>query len=243
MKILSLIFLSVFLIFSSAEGEQEKQKIEIFKIQKVIKIDGSLEEYGGLAPNIRMDNDSFEKLGYNPWEGPDDLRADIYLLWDEENLYVTARVFDDVPFVNNNEGSDIWNGDCLEVTLGTDEKADLKRVYFVKGDYQIGLSPGNNKDIKPSDWIWRKDDHMGGIEVASRKVERGYLIESKIPFKVLDGFKPQVGRAIGFDIAVDDADKDARELQFVWTGTKNFYMDPSEWGIAVLADKKITPLP
>lgn len=243
MKILSLIFLSVFLIFSSAEGEQEKQKIEIFKIQKVIKIDGSLEEYDGLAPNIRMDNDSFEKLGYNPWEEPDDLRADIYLLWDEENLYVTARVFDDVPFVNNNEGSDIWNGDCLEVTLGTDEKADLKRVYFVKGDYQIGLSPGNNKDIKPSDWIWRKDDYMGGIEVASRKVERGYLIESKIPFKVLDGFKPQVGRAIGFDIAVDDADKDARELQFVWTGTKNFYTDPSEWGIAVLADKKITPLP
>ncbi|MFH1778676.1 MAG: sugar-binding protein [Candidatus Omnitrophota bacterium] len=242
-KILSLILVIVFLLSFSAEGEQEKQKIEILKTSKTIKIDGNFEEYLNLKPSIKMDNDSFEKLGYNLWEGPEDLSADIYLLWDDENLYVTARVFDDVPFVNNNEGSDIWNGDCLEVTLGTDEKADPERVYCVKGDYQIGLSPGNNKDIKPSDWIWRKDDYMGGIEVASRKVERGYLIESKIPFKVLDGFKPQVGRAIGFDIAVDDADKDARELQFVWIGTKNFYMDPSEWGIAVLADKKITLLP
>ncbi|KPK41654.1 MAG: hypothetical protein AMJ78_04885 [Omnitrophica WOR_2 bacterium SM23_29] len=239
-KITSLIFVIIFLFTTSAEGEQEKPQISIFKTNKAIKIDGSFEEYLNITPNIKMDNDSFEKLGYNPWEGREDLSADIYLFWDDENLYVTARVFDDIPFVNNQEGSDIWNGDCLEVTLGTDEKADPKRIFFVKGDYQIGLSPGNNKDIKPSDWIWRKDDYAGGIEVASGKVERGYLIESKIPFKVLDGFKPRAGRQIGFDVVVDDADKDVRELQFAWTGTKNFYMDPSEWGIAVLAGRKFT---
>jgi len=232
-RILTLTLVFIFLISFSARGEEGKPEISIFKTDKTIKIDGNLEEYADINPSIKMDDQSFEKLMYNPWNGKNDLSADIYLLWDDENLYVAARVFDDVPFVNNKEASEIWNGDCIEITLGANESADPERTFIQKGDYQIGLSPGNNKDIKPSEWIWRKEDYAGGIEVASGGFEGGYIIESRIPFKVLDDFKPQAGKAIDFNIAVDDADKDAREIQFVWSGSKNFYIDPSEWGKAI----------
>lgn len=217
----------------AAEKSPQKPVISIPKAAKPVKIDGDLGEYSKYA--LRMDDKSFERLQYFEYGGKDDISADIYLLWDDENLYVAAKVTDDVPFDNSKEGPDIWDGDALEILLGMDEKADPGRIYFGKGDYQIGLSPGNNKNIKPSEWIWRRDDYKGGIEVASKPWEKGYTIEAKIPFKVLGGFKPEVGKKFDFDVAVDDSDKAKRDAQMAWTGTKEFYSDPSQWGVAILA--------
>ena len=217
----------------SAEGPQQKPGIGIPKTTKPVTIDGDLREYPKYA--IRMDDKSFEKLQYFEYGGKNDISADIYLLWDDENLYMAARVIDDVPFDNGKEGPDIWDGDALEVLLGMDEKADPARIYFGKGDYQIGLSPGNNKGIKPGEWVWRRDDYQSGIKVASKPWEKGYIIEARIPFEVLGGFKPEAGKKFSFDIAVDDSDKGKRDAQMVWTGTKEFYSDPSQWGVAVLS--------
>lgn len=223
-------------ILKAAEKAPQRPALLIPKATKPVKIDGNLDEYPKYA--VRMDDKSFEKLQYFEYGGKDDISADIYLLWDDENLYVAAKVTDDVPFDNSKEGPDIWDGDALEVLLGMDEKADPARIYFGGGDYQIGLSPGNNKNIKPGEWVWRRDDYKGGIEVASKPWAKGYTIEAKIPFKVLGGFKPEVGKKFDFDIAVDNSDKGKRDAQMVWTGTKEFYSDPSQWGTAVLSRPK-----
>ncbi len=236
--ILCLVFLPVSNAYS-ADKPQQKPAVRIPKAEKPVLVDGNLDEYPAYA--IRMDNESFERLQYFEYGGKNDISADIYLLWDDENLYVAARVTDDVPFDNNKEGPDIWDGDSLEVLLGMEGKADPARIYFGKGDYQIGLSPGNNKDIKPGEWVWRRDDYKGGIEVAAKPWSKGYTIEAKIPFKVLGGFTPALGKKFDFDIAVDDSDKSKvpggskRKEQLAWTGTKEFYSDPSQWGTAVLA--------
>lgn len=232
-KVLFLAIVAVLILSFSAIAKEERPTVEIPKASIAVKIDGVLDEYK--KPLIRMDNQSFEKLLYNPWNGKEDLSADLFFLWDDENLYVAGHITDDVPFANSKEAGDIWDGDCIEITLGMDENADPERPYFGKADYQIGLSPGNNKDVKPSDWIWRRDDYTGGIEVTSKPIDGGYAIEAKIPFTVLGGYKPSVGKKIGLDIAVDDGDKDKREIQFVWSGTKNFYVEPGDWGTAVLA--------
>ena len=242
-SVLALLALSLVLfsahILRAAEKSPQKPVISVPKAEKQVKIDGDLDEYRKYA--VRMDDKSFERLQYFEYGGKDDISADIYLLWDDENLYVAAKVTDDVPFDNGKEGPDIWDGDALEVLLGMDGTADPGRIYFGKGDYQIGLSPGNNKNIKPSEWVWRRDDYKDGIEVAAKLWEKGYAIEAKIPFKVLGGFKPEVGKKFDFDIAVDDSDKakvpegGKRDAQLAWTGTKEFYSDPSQWGIMILA--------
>jgi len=228
---LAIIFLSAH-ILQAAEKPYQKPTVKIPKVAKSVVIDGKLDEYS--KPLIFMDNESFEKLLYNSWNGKDDLSADIYLLWDDQNLYLAAKITDDAPFMNSKDGPDIWDGDCIEVTFGMDEKADPQRLYFGKKDYQLGLSPGNKKDIRAGDWFWRRDDYIGGVEVAAQPWEKGYTIEAKIPFSVLGGFKPEVGKKFDFDVAVDDGDKSKRKIQFVWTGTKDFYANPSEWGTAIL---------
>ncbi|OGX27455.1 MAG: hypothetical protein A3F87_03915 [Omnitrophica WOR_2 bacterium RIFCSPLOWO2_12_FULL_51_24] len=230
--VLSLVLFSAH-ILQAAEKSPQKPVISVPKAAKPVKIDGNLDEYPKYA--VRMDDKSSERLQYFEYGGKDDISADIYLLWDYENLYVAAKVTDDAPFDNSKEGPDIWDGDALEVLLGMDGTADPGRIYFGKGDYQIGLSPGNNKNIKPSEWVWRRDDYKDGIEVAAKPREKGYIIEAKIPFKVLGGFKPEAGKKFDFDIAVDDSDKGKRDAQMAWTGTKEFYSDPSQWGAALLA--------
>ncbi|MDD5423962.1 MAG: sugar-binding protein [Candidatus Omnitrophica bacterium] len=229
---ISLIFLSP--LQSRAEDKPvPKPETRIHKAGKPVKVDCDLSKYPGYA--IRMDKKSYEILMYNTWSGKEDLSADIYLLWDDDAMYVAAKVTDDVPFDNSKEGPDIWDGDAVEIMLGLDEAADPGRMFFGKRDYQIGITPGNGKDIKAGEWVWRRDDYEGGIEVASVKWDKGYIIESRIPFKVLGGFKPEIGRKIDFDVSVDDGDTHKRELQFTWHGTKNVFSDPSEWGIAVFA--------
>lgn len=233
----SIIFLAVAILSSvvfNAGATQDKPTISIPKATRSVVIDGDLKEYTGVKPSIVMDAQSFEKLGYDPWNGKRDLSADIYFLWDDKNLYVAARITDNVPFTNSREANDIWDGDCVELTLGMDEGADPERSAFGEGDYQIGLSPGNAKDIKPSDWIWNRYDYKGGIEVASASAKDGYTIEARVPFKVLNGYKPAIGKSFDLDIAIDDADISSRKTQFVWTGTKYFYISPAEWGRAVL---------
>ena len=231
--ILCLIFLPAQQQARASDKIVQKPVLQVPKAAKPVVVDGKLDEYP--KPLITMDNGSFEKLQYFEYGGKNDISADIYLLWDDENLYVAAKVTDDVPFDNSKEGPDIWDGDALEVLLGMDAKADPGRIYFGKGDYQIGLSPGNNKNIKPGEWVWRRDDYKEGIEVASKPWEKGYIIEAKIPFKVLGGSKPELGKKFDFDIAVDDSDKAKRDAQMVWTGNKEFFSDPSQWGAAILS--------
>ncbi len=220
----------------AADKVRAKPIVHIHKAAKPVTADCDLSKYPGYA--IRMDSGSCDVLKYFQWEGKDDLSADIYLLWDDESLFIAAKITDDTPFDNSKEGPDIWDGDALEVMLGMDDKADPDRMFFTKSDYQIGLSTGNGKDIKPCEWVWRRDDYQSGIEVVSKPWDKGYIIEARIPFAVLGGFKPETGRKFDFDIAVDDADTHRRELQFAWTGATNLYSDPSQWGIAVLEAPK-----
>ncbi len=234
--LVSLLFSLPALKAEAADEAASKPIVHIYKAAKPVKADCDLSKYPGYA--IRMDSGSCDVLKYFQWEGKDDLAADIYMLWDDENLFIAAKVTDDVPFDNSKEGPDIWDGDALEVMLGMDDKANPGRMFFAKSDYQIGLSTGNGKDIKPCEWVWRRDDYQGGIEVVSKPWDKGYIIEARIPFAVFSGFKPEKGRKFDFDIVVDDSDTHKRELQFAWTGAVNLYSDPSQWGIAVLEASK-----
>ena len=54
----------------------------------------------------------------NPWQGPADLGAKVYLGWDDEALYVAAEVTDD-RHCSTKTGDAIVNGDALHVGLAT----------------------------------------------------------------------------------------------------------------------------
>lgn len=218
----------------SVSGMAEKKKVAVaLRTSREIKIDGHLSEWDKSSP-LAMRDSTYFKEGIT-WGGPDDLSGNIYLMWDNNNLYLAAEITDRIPLVNSKERQDIWDGDAIEMVLNVIPGADPRRESFGRGDYQIGFGTGDGKGNKPSIWSWQRRRSPAGSEIVVKKVDnpQGYVIEAKLPANFFgNGFVPNAGTRIGFDIAIDDADYSGeRERQFIWNGDYYFYKDPSVWGV------------
>ncbi len=208
----------------------EKKILKVKKLDKSIKLDGNLKEWEGNFKIVLEQKKEYLVEG-KEYSGEDDFAAKIGLFWDDEHLYIGALITDDVPFNNNYKDGDIWRGDCMEVVLSINPKADLKRIGFEEGDFQLLITPGNQDGIEPHIWNATLKKRLNG-EVKVNKWDKGYLMEVKIPFKELGDYRPKIGDKIGFNIAIDDADSfNQRDSQAIWFGNSSFYYNPSVWNL------------
>ena len=214
------------------------KKISIRKARRPININAKLTEKDWKrASKINLRSQDNVKSGAR-WKGPFDLSGVFYLLWDNNFLYIAAKVIDDHPINNPKTRQDIWNGDAIEFTIGTNPESNPLRTAFDKTDFQVGLSVGDGKMVKPSIWVWQNHSSPRKSKIAVRKFGKGkgHVIEARIPFEELSKFKPLPNTEYGFDIALDDSDGTGRDVQMIWNGDYLFYKDPSVWGRAVFLE-------
>jgi hypothetical protein len=169
--------------------------------------------------------------------GKNELAGMVKFAWDPERLYIQASIRSRYPQVNKGMGDGIWNGDCLEVCISTDPKADPARTGFGPTDWQMGFAPSDPARLLPArSWEWSKlKSQIAGTAVSSKAIEGGYLLEASIPWETLRGFKPAAGSSLGFDFAVDDAGASgSRASQWIWNGSNQFYNNPAQWGSLTL---------
>ena len=188
-----------------------------------VKLDGSLSAWKGCQP-IVMADESYFKEGL-PWGGPSALSGKIYMMYDKEYLYLAADVTDHLPLMNKRERGDIWNGDAIELVFSTNPGADRNRGSFERTDFQVGFGTGDGKGVKPSIWNWQRRRTPTGSEIFVKRTDKplGYVLEAKIPWSFFGSFVPAAGTKVGFDIAIDDADKAGeRERQLIWNGDYYF---------------------
>ena len=190
-----------------------KPKFDAYKVSSNIKIDGSIsdEEWGSKSLLI------------------DDLHK-IHINYDDKNLFIAASIFDKHPLINNQNNSDIWNGDALEISFGTNASADLNRTRYLWSDFQIGIKATD----KPYVWNWKKKSIITDAEVMINKSDYGYQIEIKIPFSAIGDAKMIKGEKYGFEIAIDDGDASGKRIkQTRWASPQQegFNINPSLWGL------------
>jgi hypothetical protein len=168
--------------------------------------------------------------GKDKWKNTKDLSANVSIGWETGALVIAADITDGNPAVNKSSDLDIWRGDCLELSLGTDPGADPERTDYMAGDYQFGISPGDaSTGKKPFIWNFKNQTRIPG-DVKVVKKDYGYLLIARIPFKAFGDFKPEAGKKYGFDLGIDEAGPDGQRLfQMVWFGNDNFYRNPSVW--------------
>lgn len=215
----------------------QPKKINIKETTSQININGNLSEtVWEKAAKIKLRSQDDVRTGAK-WKGPFDVSGVIYLLYDSEFLYIGARIIDDLPFDNPRTRQDIWNGDAIEFTIGTNPDSNPLRLTFDKTDFQVGLGIGDGKMVKPSIWIWQNHSspNRGRIAVKPFGKGKGYMLEAMIPFENLNDFKPQPNKEYGFNLALDDSDGNGRDVQMIWNGDYLFYKDPSVWGRAVFS--------
>jgi hypothetical protein len=221
-------------VLKNAKVAPKTDLTKIYHRTGPIVIDGGLNEWLNLEPSVRL-------IGRDAVFGSPakarDVHADLWLQWDDQFLYVAARVSDSTPLTNAGEGSGIWNGDAIELFFNNrarDNKGALK-----DGDWQVLLSPGcPEKKVGPGSWLCQKTQPLKGAEIKSfRKVNPSeWCLEARIPFSNFEGFKPAPGLGIDFDAAVDvnDGPDKPRSVQLIWHGSDSNHFTRAGWGTAKL---------
>ncbi len=173
------------------------------------------------------------------WKDAADLEGVFATAWDEDYLYVSVKVTDDV-FVQNKSGEMIYLGDSVEILIDANLDGDFYTTSLSPDDYQLGISPGNpDKGIEKEAYLWYPVDKKGSkakVLVSSQfETSPIYRVEVGIPWTML-GITPAKGLHIGFAVSVSDNDKPGENLQQTMistTATRDF-LDPTTWGELVL---------
>jgi hypothetical protein len=204
-------------------------------------IDGNLDEW----TQTRYDVAS-ATFGKDNWNGSADLSGKAMVAWDEDYLYVAARVYDDIH-VQNASGEDLFKGDGIEFLLDRNLSSDFYSQVLSSDDYQVGISSGapadmSNSDsqpVEPEAYLWypkASEGPLGEVKIGVVYVDDGYKIESAIPWSVLS-VTPKAGQIFGFTISFsdnDNPDKDVQQTLVTNVPTRRL-TNPTTWGNLTLS--------
>lgn len=154
--------------------------------------------------------------------GEQDLSGSIRLAWDEQNLYVTAQLTDDV-LAYSSSGADIYKNDSIQFAIADDLPGLSKEWY----EYGLSLTPGG-----PQIYRWLAPAGLPDGDATGRgslKIERDEagaqtVYELALPWSEIPTISRESGAGITFSLLVNDNDG---------SGRKGFI----EWGSGIGTDK------
>jgi len=203
-------------------------------LSTVPTIDGSWAEWKDKTTQYPL---SYVVWGRSNWSGSADLEASFAAAWDNTNLYVGFKVYDD-KYVQNASGENMYKGDSLELLVDSNLDGDFYVQQLSSDDYQLGISGGNGENIKPEAYLWFPTGSKGtktSVKIAYVFEAGLYRAEAAIPWSVL-GITPSNGLKIGFAASVSDNDNSGENLQqsMVSTAADRSLADPTTWGSMTL---------
>ena len=202
-----------------AEGE-----IQIKSIKLIPFSGGDRKEVSAEVQNIKVDGDISE------WKGDFQMLKDqeFSIAYNEENLYIAFKTKDETPRQNDQKGSNLWNGDAVEIAFSTNPSVDPTRPYLLLSDQHVGVNCGAN----PYMWNWKTDSKIENAQIAFKAIDSGYIVEIAIPFNAFRNFSPASGSIIDMEIAIDLGTNNGRQTQLRWNSgdQDGFHLSPSLWG-------------
>jgi len=175
-KLLVLFLFFALLTPVSALNKTSKKRVKAFKVSKLIQLDGILDE---AVWNSDPVNGFIQR---DPEEGkPSTEKTNVWVAYDEENIYVAARLYDSKPNLIDASLArrDSWiDSDWFFFYI--DPYLDKKTGYF------FGINPGGSiiDGIYFND-SWNDDSWDGIWESKTMRDDNGWCVEIKIPFNQL----------------------------------------------------------
>jgi hypothetical protein len=185
------------------------------RAQSAIVLDGVLDEWVGF-PQAYLDADTAESIsGVTP--APSDSSGMAFSAWDDNYLYLAARVYDDA-IVNDSEI--LWWDDT--VIFGIDGLQD--HIAWQDDDHAYAI----RVDGALGDFSDRIDGQ--GEIVATRVLVDGWSLEAAIPWSKLK-VQPAVDGVLGFTWAIHDDDDGGRwDSLLLWRGHSTSDSSDPDWG-------------
>lgn len=214
-----------------------------------ITIDGNLDDWSGAAWTWLHQKQQVV-YGQGAWAGPHDESCKLAFQWEPDALLAAVDVTDNVV-VQQSKGTDMWEGDHVELWLDVDLYGDYNEAVNSSDDLQLGLSPGNFKEIKPEVTIWVPSvdpKSLAQVQIAAVKKEYGYTLEVRIPTsflfqtlgkqqvsKILSSGQLQKGFRLGVMLDCSDTDEPQRpQKSMLSTSPERQWGDPTTFNILEL---------
>jgi hypothetical protein len=151
-------------------------------------IDGDLTDWSPAQP-LSATSQSNILRGSAGWGGPDKDAFVGYVMWDDRNLYIAARVFD--PEHSQNEiGPSVWKGDTLWIYL--DPNRDRSSV---EAKLTLAQTPDG-----PQVWHWKANAYVRDAQLAWKGGEGQYVYEAALPWASLGVSRIEIGKQMGIDL-------------------------------------------
>ncbi|MBF8247585.1 MAG: Alginate lyase domain-containing protein [Bacteroidetes bacterium] len=181
-------------------------------------------------------------MGNQPWNGLADLSAQVYVMYDNNYLYVGADVKDDslITHWDFPRMSYPWDSDCMEVILDTRTTSDQGADPPSPGLYrQLSMAEYRVTDFGANVWkgggaggpLLPKPNLAPGAETFYRRTTGGYAVISRFPLSTLN-ITAKPGYKLGFDVSINDNDGlNYRKNQHIWAG---FNQNQSWWDVGTI---------
>lgn len=170
------------------------------------------------------------------------------LLWDDNNLYVLAKITDDTLIDIHPDGLlKYWDDDCLEIFVDEDASGGDHQYNYNAFAYHIALD-GKVVDINPEQAFTYYNDHC-----TVRRATSGEVGTWEVAVKIFDGKKyadggdniPKMlraGKKMGFALAYCDNDHSPERENFIGSvkvegeDKNRGWIDAGIFGILVLGE-------
>jgi hypothetical protein len=149
--------------------------------------------------------------------------CDFRVFVDATRLYAAFEVVDASPVPNAQGPGRNWQGDAVELFLGT--HAD-SRGALNNGDVQVIVSYNPKA---PLAWNYFSHKPMADAKVVVKDAPRGWLVEASFTMAELGLAAPAPGAPVWIDLALDSSEGAGRSGQFIWLGNADVWKTPSMW--------------
>lgn len=201
-----------------ASANSQYGSLVVYPADAPLVIDGFADDWNvaGLEPTLKVDPEiSLVNEGFIA--SADQLSADLYLLHDDEYLYVAAKVVDD-NVVGAGADDGIWRNSVVELWFSFSGTPANPAAYdaYTSEDYQINLTPMSRNMFAPQSWVYpaaqTHHNTLNPVEVAASEWSqgdlKGYIIEARIPKAKFPGVeKVAAGNTIRFAVSMVHNDK------------------------------------
>jgi Carbohydrate family 9 binding domain-like len=167
---------------------REGLTVEAVQVNTPPAIDGDLNDWTSAQP-LSVTSTANILRGAAGWGGPENDAFVGYVMWDDQNLYVAARVLS--PTHHQTEiGPSVWKGDTLWIYLDT--RRDRSSV-----DDKLTLA---QTPEGPQVWNWKVNNYLPGADLAWKQGNGFYIYEAALPWKSLGVDQLQVGQEMGLEL-------------------------------------------
>ena len=147
-----------------------------------VTVDGDLADWPDAAW-YPVDKKEQVVYGTGAWGWGQDVSYKAAISWEPKALLLALDVTDNA-IVQEKQGADMWEGDHFELWIDADLEGDYTEAVNSDDDFQIGLSPGNFKNLPPEVHVWGPSVDsatLKEVQIAARQKPAGYTLEIRLP--------------------------------------------------------------